>query len=97
MASWLEQLGGDLSNATSAIIGAGASKLAAEIGPDQEAPLADKPERQFDTTIEQPANGPQSKAPPNPAAAFADIWGQYKWLIAGGLVLGAVMAFKGAR
>lgn len=96
MASWLEQLGGDLTNATSAIIGAGANKLASEIGPDQQTTVADRPERQYDTDIAMPTEGPASKVP-SPADAIKDTLNQYKWWIAGGLAFVAVMAVKGAR
>ena len=96
MASWLEQLGGDLSEATSTIIGAGAGKLASELGPDQPANKADRPEQQYDTDIPQPTEGPKSKVT-SPMQAFNEVWGQYKWWIAGGLAVVAVLAVKGAR
>lgn len=95
MASWLEQLGGDLTNATSAIIGAGAGKLASEIGPD-EAPVSDRPERQYDTEIAQPTEGPASQVR-SPMAGFGDVWDQYKWWVAGAMAAVAVIAIKGAR
>lgn len=95
MASWLEQLGGDLSEATSTIIGAGAGKLASKLEGDK-TPPADRPERQYDTEIAQPTNGPASQVK-NPASEFAEAFNQYKWWAAGALALVAFMAIKGAR
>ena len=94
MAGWLEKLGGDLSEATSTIIGAGAGKLASELAGDKPS-TADRPEKQYDTDIPQPTEGPQARV--NPMQSFNEVWGQYKWWIAGGLAVVAVMAIKGAR
>lgn len=96
MASWLEQLGGDLSEATSTIIGAGAGKLASELGPEEKPTSADRPEKQYDTDIPQPTEGPQATVKTQ-TQVFQEVWGQYKWWIGGALAVAAVLAFKGAR
>jgi hypothetical protein len=84
MAGWLEVLegyGGDLLDAASE---ATSQRIKDEI--TQAAPNnpADRPETQYDTQIEDPNDGPEQY---RNGGKVADIWGQYKYWIAGGLLI----------
>lgn len=98
MANWLESLeglGGAVIDSASEGL---ASRIKRELNPDAPHDPTNRPETQYDTRIEEPVDGPESMNPARgAAAAFNDVWGQYKWWIAGGLAVVGYLAIKGAR
>jgi hypothetical protein len=94
MASWLERLegyGGDLLDAASE---AASARIKQEIAPAAPDNAADRPEMQFDTQLDEPMTGPEQY---RTGSMARDIWGQYKWWIAGGLAITGYLAVRGQR
>ncbi|MFL1484900.1 hypothetical protein [Marinobacter sp. LN3S78] len=95
MANWLEEL----EQFGTGILGATQEGLAArikqELGAAAPANAADRPETQYDTTVQEPLDGPEQSQGVN--RALDDLWGRYKWWVVGGLGITAYLAFKGAR
>lgn len=98
MAGWLEsleQFGTSVIDAGSEAV---AGRIKRELNPDAPYDPENRPETQYDTQIEESVDGPESmRATGGAAEAFNDVWGQYKWWIAGGLAVTAYLAIKGAR
>lgn len=95
MANWLEELeefGTGLLGATQEGL---AAKIKEELGVAAPYNPSDRPETQYDTTVEQPIDGPE--ATKGVSGAMDDLWAQYKWWVIGGLGITAYLAFKGAR
>lgn len=94
MADWLEQLEDFGAGVLGATRDGVAAKIRDELGAAAPHNPSDRPETQYDTTVRQPIDGPESA---NRRDVFDDVWGRYKWWIVGGLGITAYLAFKGAR
>ncbi|MDX1800402.1 MAG: hypothetical protein R3303_05680 [Marinobacter sp.] len=96
MADWLEtiqQTGSTLLNATT---DAAAARIKSELGPQAPSAPASRPETQYDTNIQQPVDGPEANKPATGVSAtVGQVWGQYKWWIAGGLAITGYLYLKG--
>ena len=95
MANWLEEL----EEFGTGILGAAkdglAYKIKSELGAVAPNNPSDRPETQYNTTVQQPVDGPESTR--GVSAAMDDVWAKYKWWVIGGLGVTAYLAFKGAR
>lgn len=98
MAGWLESL----ENFGTSVIDAGseavAGKIKAELQPDAPNDPANRPETQYDVTIQEPIDGPESGAQSDPLVrTLKDTWATKKWWLVTALGLTGALVYMRSR
>ena len=98
MAGWLESLESFGTSVIDAGSEAVAGKIKSELAPDAPNDPGQRPETQYDVTIAEPLNGPESMPEQSPLMdTLKDTWATKKWWLVGALGLTGTLIYMRSR
>lgn len=92
MAGWLEQIERAGAGILDAAGEAAATRIKSEIAPSAPKDPVNRPETQYDTTMVDAVDGPESRR--DPQSGIGEIWATKKWWIVGGLGVTALLVMR---